>query len=120
MTEPNSKRKSSPRYSRAEGVALVARWRSSGLSARAFSEQHSVPINRLWYWAPIADAAPKGSVKAKPEFHVVTVPAEAYPAQRSQPEVGVSSAALGKALIVVVPAKALGESLRAIMEGLEA
>ena len=123
MTEPNSKRNNAvhrPKYSRAEGMALVARGRRSGLSARAFGEQHNVPANRLWYWAAKAKSAPTGSAKAKPDFHVVTVPTEVSPAQRQPPEVGVRSAALAKAVIVVVSTQALGESLHAVIEGLDA
>jgi hypothetical protein len=35
---------------RREMAKLMARWRASGLSARAFADEAGIPETRLWYW----------------------------------------------------------------------
>ena len=102
------------KYSRAEGLALVERWRASGLSSREFCQTHGVRLNRLHYWAhaaglnPTPKPNPSAQTGTQSEFFVVTRPAEAPG----------TSPRHAKAVIVIVPCDVLGQSLRGVLEEL--
>ena len=115
--EPTSpKTKSSPRYSREEGLALFDRWKASGLSLSKFCQKHGLSENRLRYWADVARQLKKAKTSRSKEFFVIDAPENGTQSSgKTQPA---ASNPTGKAVIVVVPAADLGQTLRAVVQEL--
>jgi transposase-like protein len=63
------------RRSREEGLALVEKWRKSGLSAAKFAKADRVGLHVLRYWIQTHRATTQPSASKSPDFVVVSAPA---------------------------------------------
>ena len=70
------------RWSAADGEAMVAAYRRSGLSMRAFAQKHGLGTHRVSYWRAKVDERVDGG-KTKPGFVPVQIAGEAASDERS-------------------------------------
>jgi transposase-like protein len=108
-----SKKAGRVRYNRQEGLALVAEWRQSGLSQSAFCRERGLGPHRLRYWSQVAL---EQTETAKREFFVVAT--DEHRAASAETEVSSIASDDGAAIIVVVPARSISVSLRAVVQEL--
>lgn len=102
--------------SAAQGRALVAHYRQSGLSVSEFCRRQAVGAHVLRYWLS-REAKPEATAATKDAFYVVSAPG-AESIQRGRPSMGGGSRA-GGAVIVVLPALTSKQLVRTLCGLLE-
>ena len=96
------------RRNRAEGQALVERWRQSGLSVGAFCRKHAVGEHVLRYWIEKSEGRDRVSTNASDFFVVSTSDEATRSGHASASEVAKLN---DQALIIVVPLSGVGRAL---------